>query len=197
MHYSLILFTKYFQLSTFWAHGRIAFLGPLWLMVRWVKVLWPKVRYVTSEPEHLTPRVRLSRALLPSVMLIKWHWRCGCSATFIPTWCWFWKTQDGHVVWTINTTLLFVSPKDLDLHGGISVCYCSIPWPCLTDSVWPVYFAIIYHVFTNQPVYNENIDSASQGYQRWRKSSRCPSFNQICCVARCRVAYLSVTTRLE
>lgn len=132
MRYSLILFTKYFQLSIFWAHGKIALLGPLWWMGRWVKGLWPKVRYVTSGPEHLTARVRLSRALLPSVMVIKWHSRCGCSVTFILTWCWFWKTQDGHVVWAINKTLLFVRPKDLELF--VIAAYPDRAWliKCLT-----------------------------------------------------------------
>lgn len=46
------------------------FLAPRSWMGQWVKGLWPEVMCVPSGLEYVTARARVSRALLPSVMVV-------------------------------------------------------------------------------------------------------------------------------
>lgn len=70
---SLLLFTKYLWLSTFWAPVRIAFIEPL--VIGWSlrlvldNELWAKVIGATSKLEHLIDGMKLSKDLLPSPMM--------------------------------------------------------------------------------------------------------------------------------
>lgn len=106
------------------------FLAPGAWMGQGVKGLWPEVMCVTSRPENLTSRVRLSRAFLPSVMVTNGIQEGDAQPA--SSWCGAYPGQTRRVTWYRQQLplLLFRSHQEI---WSLSVTRYSRSWPSLTD----------------------------------------------------------------